>query len=585
MLSLGGLSELTPSEAPPIGQTIDFGAGNTERYYTVPSGLVLPDADWCIGFWARPDQLVAEANGRNVVLQAVGGGTSSLDFYVGPADPFFGGVDDAGNDIGTFDFFYGQLPGNRNDILFIAQRRFNGTDSRIEFYVAPKGSIQTASGGYPPITGQATTLTLGDIYLGRRADGNDFYTWEDPFGEFFILTNDSLSAAEVTALAVGEHITAIRPSPAIDLRFRGINDPEPDLTGKGYDAVQHGAGWTIAPEFFEDGESTTTEAGALVEAASAAAAFSVRVFPAPVNFAAASSAGHALASRSVAPTAFAAAASASNTYSVLVGAAVALVASGNAQSAAGDINMASAMLTAAGNSNALLNAVVQVAASLAAGLSAGDAWAALVATQVQILAAGSAAATFDQENEAAAGGALLANSTAAAAFSSSLAAIASMTGAASAGAALGGVVGVLASILAAANAQAGFSNNQGEARTILAEADAAEALFVYIEATAALMSNLAGVSIFSGSVATAASFIGAGNASAAFSAFIGDFGFVRLASISIVAFVSAIAGLKSLMSASAEIAPLIDNVLYIEPVIDVEAEIVAKINATIEISR
>ncbi len=228
--------------------TIDFGAANASRYYTL-NGPALPNADWCIGGWIRRDR--ANASGYQTLVSINSGsfGNDRVSLFHGGS--YFVAVaiaqDGAGHVSPTL---FGEYAEDSLNHLIVLQRR----GSNLEIYTVAKGATASApndSGAHAFTTG----IAAATWNIGRREDDAAYNT--QPFGEVFCLLNDSLTAAEVSTLAAGAHITAVRASPEIDLRFRTSNDPEPDLSGNGYDADQFGTGWTTATEFFPDGAATT----------------------------------------------------------------------------------------------------------------------------------------------------------------------------------------------------------------------------------------------------------------------------------------------------------------------------------------
>ena len=230
--------------------TIDFGVGNAERYYSINAAPALPNADWCIGYWRRRDRTENSGYSAQFVANNYGDRVSN---YIGlvVGNLHFRAVvlvaDASGNKSPIIAALYDDTTDN---YLTVLQRR----GSNLELYAPSLGATVTG-----PDDSAAHGLSAGisgtGWYIGADNYIDNFV--DNPFGEFFTLLNDSLSVAEITTLAAGAHITAVRASPAIDLRFRTNNNPEPDLSGNGYHATQHGTGWTTAAEFFPDGENIT----------------------------------------------------------------------------------------------------------------------------------------------------------------------------------------------------------------------------------------------------------------------------------------------------------------------------------------
>jgi hypothetical protein len=236
-----------------VDTTINFGTSNTERYYTMPK-FSLPNGDWCIGFWERFIETPPTGTRRSAVSLHDTAEPGSINIQTaqvneGPYETLAILFDDSGNG----SFYSGTQNGSYvegGDYLTIVQRR----GANLEFYrvlfdtVAASPSNSETHPFTAGFSGGASTL----CYLGVRNDLTRYRI--DPFGEFFVLSGSSLSAAEVTTLAAGAHITAVRPTPYVDLRLREANATEPDLGSANLDATRVGSGWTTAAEFFPDGE-------------------------------------------------------------------------------------------------------------------------------------------------------------------------------------------------------------------------------------------------------------------------------------------------------------------------------------------
>jgi hypothetical protein len=242
-----------------VASTIDFGVGNSERYFTIP-GFDLPNADYCIG-WCERFPNPGTSTRKGVIAQGGIGDASSLLI----TSAMYGGVGDRSLELGLFSWdetgtsviqtFGPYLGGDRteSDFFCFIQRRTNTAIG----YAIPIGAGVTYT--EPTLTGDypagAVTGVGSDMFIGCRADLSFFI--EDPFGEFFVLLGESLTASELMALAAGASILSIGKTPARYYKFRADNATEPDLGSDGADATQHGTGWTTTTEFFADTASTT----------------------------------------------------------------------------------------------------------------------------------------------------------------------------------------------------------------------------------------------------------------------------------------------------------------------------------------
>lgn len=236
---------------------LDFGPSNSSRRFTC-SGPATGAGDWCIGFWAR-DSRIAGSNFDYAVSRGTLGAVNSLQIFVGQAGSGNNGQigvrarGAAGTEFNETTSTVFTASGN--DLLIVVQKR----STAIEIYAV----VEDATVSSPLLT--STTNVPGEIsagtwYLGARSDLNTSRFWQNPFGEFFALIGDSLSAAEVETLAAGAHITVVRATRAVDLRFRGNNATESDLSGNGVDATRAGTGYTLVNEFFPDASTTVVTA-------------------------------------------------------------------------------------------------------------------------------------------------------------------------------------------------------------------------------------------------------------------------------------------------------------------------------------
>ncbi|CAB4124386.1 Regulator of chromosome condensation (RCC1) repeat [uncultured Caudovirales phage] len=231
--------------------TINFGTGNATRYYQF-TGPVLPNSDWSVGFWVRTSSLAGTAYQYPVSVGTGLGATNTFFIIIGE--------NGAGGDANGFflralgaagtEFNDGQYPFSAatEDRFCVIQRR----SSVIEFYSALKSSIVSAP-YFSSATNIPNGLTSQTWTIGAR--GYDLAAdrfLKNPFGQFFILTDSSLTAAEVSILASGKAITTVRSTRAVDLRFTENNALELDLSGNGRNATQVGTGYTTVGGFLSD---------------------------------------------------------------------------------------------------------------------------------------------------------------------------------------------------------------------------------------------------------------------------------------------------------------------------------------------
>ncbi|MEO8296351.1 MAG: hypothetical protein ABI574_00945 [Burkholderiales bacterium] len=231
---------------------LDFGVSNASRYFTF-TGPGLPAGDWTIGFWTRRTT-DAGSGFQYMVSRGTLGGNNSLQVFTGEAsagnngDVILRALGSSGTEFN--DGPVAVLPlATTTDKLVVVQRR----SSQIEVYCVSEGATVSAPNG-TYTTNVPNAISSGTWYIGGRSDLDATRFWEAPLGEFFILTSDSLTAAEVQTLAAGVHIDAIRSgasAPAVDLRFRGNNATESDLSGNSRNATRNGTtGYALVTEFF-----------------------------------------------------------------------------------------------------------------------------------------------------------------------------------------------------------------------------------------------------------------------------------------------------------------------------------------------
>lgn len=231
---------------------LDFGNnGNSNSYtrgYTISTGPAIPgSADWCFGMWVRQTNAPAAATyptlfqtqdgvqgtTGGLLIQLDGDNSGALSCSIqlkGQASPQYPGT--------------GGLTYDGRDVLIVVQRRSNNFDR----YVCDEG-------------GTAPDPASIAIAAGDQARGIDADEWwighdcRNPLGEWFFLTSDSLTTAQVTALAAGEQISTIK-TPLIHLPIRdGYVATEANLgsAGSSYDAAKFGTDWVagaIKTEFW-----------------------------------------------------------------------------------------------------------------------------------------------------------------------------------------------------------------------------------------------------------------------------------------------------------------------------------------------
>jgi hypothetical protein len=227
--------------------TVDFGIGNTTRYFSVP-GVSIPDDDWALGSWGRIETVPGTGYGFIASLGSAGG-SETLQMYLQDNGPDYSLIVRYRSNGVFVDYTTVNFPhtGSTN-LLFLAQR----VADEIQAYVVELGDTVSAPGASNDITG-ALGVPADTLYIGTRSDIDTGSMWANPFGEVFFLSGANLSYAQIEDIAAGAHAADIAGPLTFDLRMRTSNDPEPDVSGNGYDADQHGSGWTLTDEFFPDG--------------------------------------------------------------------------------------------------------------------------------------------------------------------------------------------------------------------------------------------------------------------------------------------------------------------------------------------
>lgn len=258
----------------PLG-AVRFGLGNTNRYYEYANGqdFNFPNGDWCVGIWFR--------------ISAFGGHPYEYLFSIGEYDNngFFQigfGAPDSGDGLASKFFAVGRdsdgtligedLPQGGSYAYFVSsaslavdtpylgiiQRR--GSDCQI--YLTALNTTATVDKTWDAVTNGygARALTI-PAQFGARGDYEGSRALQNDLSEAFILIGDSLTSTEITTLATGKHITAVKSTRALDLRFRALNSTEPDLSGNGRDFGVHNAtGLTLVAELFPDSSDTAIAA-------------------------------------------------------------------------------------------------------------------------------------------------------------------------------------------------------------------------------------------------------------------------------------------------------------------------------------
>lgn len=241
---------------------IDFGnTFNDTRYYDIAlgSGLALPDADWCVGVWMNlPRGFNTAASFQYLVTGGTIGNRDSFLLFLGEDNNFreiilraFGAAGDEINQ--TLVSNVGTAPDGieTTDHLLIMQRR----SGNFEWYWVPTGGTVSAPTG--SIAQNNTTITPAQWEFGRRPDGNTARYYQNIASELFILTNRSLTSAEVETLAGGAQITSVESSPEAYLRFIEADATVSDLSGNGHNATRNGTGYVNTTHPIPTGVTTS----------------------------------------------------------------------------------------------------------------------------------------------------------------------------------------------------------------------------------------------------------------------------------------------------------------------------------------
>lgn len=229
---------------------LDWGAGAgsnpTPRYYTVPSPA-LPNSDWCIGAWIRKSAITG--SGAQMVF-CLGTSSAANSAYAYLGETAFGYLigSEVLNSAGTSWLNAAQAgtaSQNGLDYLFVVQRR----SGNIEAYHILKGS--TVSATSLSAAGVSGSFNADTIKLGYDPGK----TLLNPFGEFFLFNDRSLSFAQLTTLAAGARPNTANAGgdPIILLPFRsGENATETNIGtgGATYNATRVSSGFTTTTDFF-----------------------------------------------------------------------------------------------------------------------------------------------------------------------------------------------------------------------------------------------------------------------------------------------------------------------------------------------
>lgn len=229
---------------------LDWGAGSgsnpTPRYYTAATPA-LPDSDWCAGGWVRK---LAITGSSKQFLFCIGTafGTDSVYAYMGETSFGYLLGTEAHNAAGTewINAAQAGTPAQDGlDYLFISQRR-SGT---YEAYLVVEGS--TVSAPNLSSAGVSGTFSASTVKLGYDSGVQLL----NPFGEFFLFNNRSLSLAQITTLAAGARPNAanVGGDPIIMLPFRSGDIATEVNIGTGgatYNATRVSSGFTTTTDFF-----------------------------------------------------------------------------------------------------------------------------------------------------------------------------------------------------------------------------------------------------------------------------------------------------------------------------------------------
>jgi hypothetical protein len=233
--------------------SLDFGAGsgtNATRNYTLANFPVLPNSDWCIGFWIK--RIVAPTSIQFPAMVGTNLDVGTVESFLVYDNSNLGQIEfDSRCNAGTL--ANGKITGlpttgDSTIYLFVAQRRSNN----MEFYGTVKGASSSLISCAPAGTG-TSTITATSFFIGRDNFAN---RWLNPLGEVFVYTDRSLTAAQVTTLAVGARPNTgnVGGEPLVLLPFRsGEVSTETNLGtgGATYNATLTGTGFTTGADFFD----------------------------------------------------------------------------------------------------------------------------------------------------------------------------------------------------------------------------------------------------------------------------------------------------------------------------------------------
>lgn len=210
---------------------IDFGdTFNSSRYYTISggaSGLALPNADWCVGVWVRfPHGCNTAADFQYLLSGGTLGAANSFHLFFGDSTNAGKAVIRLRGAAGTeINSIIGELPNapsyvDETDRLLIVQRRGANIEG---FLVAKDGAVSGPS--LTVSVGANTGISPASWDFGRQADGAAGRYFQNVASELFILTDDSLSPAQVQELATGKSVTCMSGCPELYLKFDELPAP------------------------------------------------------------------------------------------------------------------------------------------------------------------------------------------------------------------------------------------------------------------------------------------------------------------------------------------------------------------------
>lgn len=238
--------------------------GASRRYYRAPLPS-FPNADWCIGVWFRATRNtdgttsfpsfvdhtsdVASNPGYKITMVSA----TNLE-YKARVDASTSGTASTH----TISFAHG-ITFDGSDYLLILQRR----SGVLQAYCVKEGATASAPNGTATITGTPLPGTIPASGGSGAFIGINNFNFADgminPMGEFFVVLNDSLSAAEVTTLAAGARPSAanIGTDPTVMLPFRTVDAATETNLGSGgatHNATKFGSTFTTGlADFFSLG--------------------------------------------------------------------------------------------------------------------------------------------------------------------------------------------------------------------------------------------------------------------------------------------------------------------------------------------